>query len=139
MFHFVAEQDPVPSLLSLAQSVSAVRHQIDSQIRGLVGTLTTLGGQAYLEEKKNSLIQRKDDYLNLLSQVGPFVSPALDLAAIVSPSKAGTVKMFVEGLNLILKSADDTKSQEIRRVYVPIGNFFFLNQDKKKTKVLNTL
>ena len=139
MFHFVAEQDPVPSLLSLAQSVSAVRHQIDSQIRGLVGTVTTLGGQAYLEEKKNSLIQRKDDYLNLLSQVGPFVSPALDLAAIVSPSKAGTVKMFVEGLNMILKSADDTKSQEIRRVYVPIGNFFFLNQDKKKTKVLNTL
>ena len=138
MFHFVAEKDPVPSLLSLAQSVSAVRSRLDSQIRGLVGTVHTLGGQSYLEEKKNSLIQKKEDYLSFLSSVGPFISPALDLAAFVSPSKAGTAKLFLEGLNMILKGADDTKSQEIRRVYIPIGNFFFLNEDKKKSKVLNT-
>ena len=138
MFHFVAAQDPVPSLLSLAQSVSALRYQIDGQIRALVGTVQTIGGQSYLEEKRNSLLRRKDDYLGFLSQVGPFLSPALDLAAIVSPSKAGTAKMFIEGLNMILNSADDTKSQEIRRVYIPIGNFFFLNEDKKKSEVLNT-
>ena len=33
MFHFVAENDPVPSLLSFAQSVSAVKHRLDNQIR----------------------------------------------------------------------------------------------------------
>ena len=33
MFHFVAERDPVPSLLSFAQSVSAVKHRLDTQIR----------------------------------------------------------------------------------------------------------
>ena len=138
MFHFVANQDPVPSLLSLAQSVSAIRYQIDNQIRGLVGTVQTLGGQSFLEEKKNSLIQKKDNYITFLSQVGPFISPALEIAAIVSPSKAITAKLFVDGLNMILNSADDSKSQEIKRVYIPIGNFFFLNEDKKITKVLQT-
>ena len=138
MFHFVANQDPVPSLLSLAQSVSAVRYQIDNQIRGLVGTVQQLGGQSFLEEKKNSLIQKKDAYITFLSQVGPFISPALEIAAIVSPSKAITAKLFVDGLNMILNSADDSKSQEIKRVYIPIGNFFFLNEDKKTTKLLQT-
>ena len=88
--------------------------------------------------KKNSLIQKKDNYITFLSQVGPFISPALEIAAVVSPSKAITAKLFVDGLNMILNSADDSKSQEIKRVYIPIGNFFFLNEDKKITKVLQT-
>jgi hypothetical protein len=33
MFHFVGERDPVPSLLSFAQTVSAVKHRLDTQIR----------------------------------------------------------------------------------------------------------
>ena len=33
MFHFVAERDPVPSLLSFAQSVSAAKFQLDNKIR----------------------------------------------------------------------------------------------------------
>jgi hypothetical protein len=33
MFHFVVERDPVPSLLSFAQSVVAAKRQLDNQIR----------------------------------------------------------------------------------------------------------
>ena len=62
MFHFVADKDPVPSLLSFAQSISAVKNQVDSQIRSLAGTITTLGGQAFYEEKKLLLMATKVSY-----------------------------------------------------------------------------
>ena len=85
----MADQDPVTSLLSLAQSVSAVKHQVDNQIRSLMASIQTVGGQAFVEEKKNCLIAKKDMYVGFLSNMQPFISPALDLATIVSPNKAG--------------------------------------------------
>jgi hypothetical protein len=33
MFHFVGEKDPVPSLLSLAHSVSAAKRQLEDKVR----------------------------------------------------------------------------------------------------------
>ena len=141
MFHFVAEKDPVPSLLSFAQSVSAIKYQVDNQIRSLIGSvqIQNIGGQTYVEEKKNYLIAQKDSYVSFLSSLGPFLSPALDLASFVSPSKAGTAKLFVEGLNMILKGMDESKSDEIKRIYVPIGNFMFLYENRQSLKCFNSL
>merc|ERR1711892_180659 len=139
MFHFVAEKDPVPSLLSFAQSVSAIKYQVDTQIRNLVGTVNSVGGQSYVEEKKNMLLNTKDQYVSFLSTVGPFVAPALELASIVSPSKGGTARLFMEGINLIMSGMDESKSEEMKRVYIPIGNFFFLFEDKKLTKASSTM
>ena len=135
MFHLVADQDPVPSLLSLAQSVSAVKHQVDNQIRSLMASIQTVGGQAFVEEKKNCLIAKKDMYVGFLSNMQPFISPALDLATFVSPNKAGAAKLVIEGLQMILSGMDDSKTEEIKRVYVPIGNFAFIHEDKTHSKM----
>ena len=135
MFHLVAAQDPVPSLLSLAQSVSAVKHQVDNQIRSLMASIQTVGGQAFVEEKKNCLIAKKDMYVGFLSNMQPFISPALDLATIISPNKAGAAKLVIEGLQMILSGMDDSKTEEIKRVYVPIGNFAFIHEDKTHSKM----
>ena len=85
MFHFVAELDPVPSLLSFAQSISAVKNQVksfafhhrltfveteiiwfpsqvDNQIRSLAGTL---GCQSFYEEKKLLLMATKVPYQDI--------------------------------------------------------------------------
>jgi len=98
-----------------------------------------VGGQSYMEDKKNMLIEKKDQYVRFLSTVGPFVAPALDLASLVSPSKAGTAKLFLEGINLVMTGMDESKSDEIKRVYIPIGNFFFLFEDKNITKSFSTM
>ena len=85
------------------------------------------------------LIDKKDQYVSFLSTVGPFVAPALDLASMVSPNKVGTARLFMEGFNLIMAGMDESKSEEVKRVYIPIGNFFFLFEDKKLTKSFNSL
>ena len=57
----------------------------------------------------------------------------------VSPNKVGTARLFMEGINLIMSGMDESKSEEVKRVYIPIGNFFFLFEDKKLTRTFSTL
>ncbi|XP_075241655.1 uncharacterized protein LOC142336627 [Convolutriloba macropyga] len=133
-YHIVAENDPVPSLLSFTQSISAMKHQVDKQVSQLVSTVSTVAGQAYVEERKQSLMATKESYVGYLSKIEPFLSPALDVACVVYPANAVFLRGVKEGLDMLTKSMDKSTELEVSQKYVPVGNFFFLCDEFLFTK-----
>ena len=129
MFHIVAENDPVPCLLSFAQSVSAIKFQVDKQIDQLVSKVSTVAGQSYVVDRTKSLVEMKDTCVNFLAKVEPYLSPAIDLAAAIYPTNAIVLKGFKEGIDMVSKGMDKTGNEEVKRKYVPVGNFFFICND----------
>ena len=53
--------------------------------------------------------------------------------------KAGAARMFMEGLKLLWDGMDENKCEEVKRVYIPIGNFLFLSDEKKFSKMYTTI
>ena len=62
--------------------------------------------------------------------------------------------MFIDGLKLLWDGMDDSKTEEVcslsicihltqtiqvKRVYIPIGNFFFLSDEKSRSKSFSTI
>ena len=47
--------------------------------------------------------------------------------------------MFMEGLKLLWDGMDENKCEEVKRVYIPIGNFLFLSDEKKFRKMYTTI
>ena len=95
-----------------------MKHLLEQQLRGLLTTVTSLGGHQYVEEKRLSLMERKDRCVSLLSTVGPLLAPALHLASYVSPAQAGLVQSFCEGVGLLLAHLDPSRLYSIVIVHI---------------------
>ena len=54
-------------------------------------------------------------------------------------ARAATARVFMEGLRMLWDGMDEAKSEEVKRVYIPIGNFFFLSDEKCNSKMFPTI
>merc|ERR1719319_938821 len=57
----------------------------------------------------------------------------------MDPARAATARVFMEGLRMLWDGMDEAKSEEVKRVYIPIGNFFFLSDEKCNSKMFPTI
>ncbi|XP_075240303.1 uncharacterized protein LOC142335859 isoform X2 [Convolutriloba macropyga] len=111
IFNIVAENDPVPRILSLTQSMTAFHRKIQN-----IGSSEAVRG-----------LQK------LLSDLNPAVLAILSAASQVLLQHAAIFRSVRSGLQLL----DKSQQSQVEHTYVPIGNYFFLNENSEEFKAYN--
>ena len=115
MYHFVCNNDPVPNLLSYTQTISSCVLGLDAQIASLPHSLTGEGA-SYHQKNIKTLSNKKVEYQEMFSQLEPVVS-----------------SIFEKDADLSLGATEVHK--KITNIYVPIGNFYFLDEETDSNKL----
>ena len=116
--HFVCNNDPVPNILRYKQSVSQILQDIT----------THLGMQNLGDTSRKPLLDKKDkfrEFFERISTLMPVLKAAVNVVSLVNPDSSN-VKTFQNLCNVI----DDvtTAIKDNTDVYIPIGNFHFLDE-----------
>ena len=132
MHHFVSNNDPIPNLLSYAQSISSFVLGLDAQIAALTHHFSTAEGASYHQQNTENLLHEKLEYLKIFSELAPIFSSVIEAAAVFYPGVTliNEIKKMISIVN-DMKSSTTTK----QNVYVPIGNFYFLDDKSHSNKV----
>ena len=115
MYHFVCNNDPVPNLLSYTQSISSYAICLDAQIASLTHSLTG-EGESYHQKNIETLRNKKVEYQEMFPQLEPIDS-----------------SIFEKDADLNLGATEVHK--KITNVFVPIGNFYFLDDETDSNKL----
>lgn len=130
IYNFVYDQDPIPRILSYSQLLSAMSAQLDNEIRKLSASCSTQEAENYFKEKRQTWINQKDQYVNILGKIIPVVEPALELAGLALPNYAGTL-LLAKGLSKIIHDvivSTQNEGTESQKVYTYLGNYMVLVQ-----------
>ena len=132
MHHFVCNNDPIPNILSYAQSISSLVLGLDTQIASLTHHFSTGEWASYDQQYTEKLRDRKLEYLEIFSVLGPIVRSVLEVGALFYPKVT-----WVNEIKKMISIVNDMKSSTTRKqnVYLPIGNFYFLDDKSHSNKV----
>ena len=127
MHHFVCNNDPVPYILNYTQTISSFMNGIDGQISSLANKFPTREGQSYHKKHIEDLLNKKQKFVEMLSIVEPIFSSLFEIASLLHPG----MKVVNDMKKLLGVMSDINLSTTTKQnVYVPIGNFYFLSNQK---------
>ena len=127
MFHLVAENDPIPSLLSFTHSIAAAKSMIDDQIK-------KLQGNSKFTEKVMELKEKSKKYFEMLKNWTPTIIKLLKVVGLIPvPGLPIATNAIGAGLELVMSDFPIKKNSKDGQEYQPIGNYFFLLQNIIKT------